>query len=546
MGRDIKTVGVIGLGTMGAGIVEVFAKAGRHVVAVDGSPELAERGRGFVSKSLDRAVAKGKLEQAARDEVLGRIEFGSDLAALADADLVVEAVPERMEIKKDIFTRLDGIVRDDAVLASNTSSLSVTQIASYTAHPDRVIGMHFFNPAPVLKLVEVVTTLFTGDELVETVRGLAEDLGKKPVVVRDRAGFVANALLITYLARAIRTYETGHVSREDLDDAGRIGIGLPMGPLTLCDLIGLDVVKEVCDVLYAGTHDPAAAAPPLLEQMVIAGRLGRKTGQGFYTYGDSGADAAPAAEDGTRAEAVAVVGDGDLAAALAQQLQGAGVAVTAITEQGQDDSALADAPVVMLVSPHGEADCGHEQPCDCQNESTEAWFGEVVNNLGDRAIVVPTDDESGWIIAEQLSDGAVVVPARVHVPTKAGQVAEVARGLDTDPQAVQTVAATLRAAGFRTIVARDRAGLVVDALLYPHLNAACQMLDSGYATARDIDTALTAGCGYPKGPFAMIDEIGADEVAAGLARMHGETGEPALSPSPLLIEHAVTGRPFLD
>ena len=290
MSREINVVGVIGLGTMGAGIVEVFAKGGKRVIAVENTPELAERGRGFVAKSLDKAVSRGKLEQSARDEIVGRITFTHQMTDLADADLVVEAIPERMEFKRDVFGKLDEIVGEQAILASNTSSLSLTEIATHTKHPQRVVGMHFFNPAPVLALVEVITTILTDDDVVDAIRDLATELGKKPVVVGDRAGFVANALLIPYLARAIRTYETGHVTREDLDAAGRLGIGLPMGPLTLSDLIGLDVVKEVCDVLYAATKEPSVAAPALLQQMVAAGRLGRKTGRGFYAYDGSEAE----------------------------------------------------------------------------------------------------------------------------------------------------------------------------------------------------------------------------------------------------------------
>lgn len=542
MGRDISAVGVIGLGTMGAGIVEVFAKAGHRVIAVDGTPELAERGAKFVTRSLDRAVSKGKLEQAARDGALARITFTDDLTRLADVDLVVEAVPERMEIKKQIFTALDGIVREDSVLASNTSSLSLTQIASLTKHPGRVIGMHFFNPAPVLKLVEVITTLFTGDELVGRIRDLAARLGKKPVVVRDRAGFVANALLVSYLARAIRTFETGHVRREDLDAAGTVGIGLPMGPLTLCDLIGLDVIKEVCDVLYDATHDPMSAPPALLTQMVTAGRLGRKSGRGFYSYEGEPEPQAPTAPAEAAASA-AVVGAGPFAADLAERMRAGGVDVATLDDPTGDVTVLSDRQVVLVLGAGGEQQDESEDP-EAGEVAARAWEA-VANAIGTEAIVVPLDDESAWAVGEHLDDGAELISARIHRPTKTGQLAEVARGLASDPRKVQTVAATLRAAGLTTLVSRDRAGLVVDALLFPHLNAACQMLDSGYATVADIDTAMTAGCGYPKGPFAMIDEIGADEVTGGLARMHGETGEPALAPSPLLVEHALAGVPFL-
>ncbi|AKU17504.1 3-hydroxybutyryl-CoA dehydrogenase [Luteipulveratus mongoliensis] len=564
--REISTVGVIGLGTMGAGIVEVFAKAGLTVIGVDGTPELAERGRGFLEASTGRAVKKGRLSEEDQAAVLGRVTWTDQLSDLKDADLVIEAVPERLEIKHDIFGKLDGIVREDAILASNTSSLSLTEIAAATQHPQRVIGMHFFNPAPVLALVEVITTLLTDDEVTESVRSLAEKLGKKPVVVGDRAGFVANALLITYLARAIRVYETGHVSREDLDNAGRVGIGLPMGPLTLSDLIGLDVVKEVCDVLYAATHEPSAAPPALLQQMVMAGRLGRKTGSGFYTYEKAGSgtvtDAPPAAEHAAVAsKTVGVVGTGGLATELAAKLTESGAQVTAVDDPSADLSGLAGLPLVVLVGgPEADCeDCGGgncmiaegADPADattcecCHGAAPAAWFGAVAETLDSRTVVVPTDEASTWALSGYLDPEVQVVPVRLHVPTRSGQLLEVARPLDTPDVAVRGVQATFDAAGFVTLVARDRAGLVVDALLYPHLNDAVRMLDSGYASAVDIDTAMTAGCGYPKGPFALIDAIGADEVAAGLAQMQDETGEPALTPAPLLVEHAAIDRPFL-
>ncbi len=533
MTREIKSVGVIGLGTMGAGIVEVFVRAGIAVVAVDGSPELAERGRGFLTGSLDRQVAKGRLEQAQRDEIVARATFTAALADLKDVDLVIEAVPERMEIKTSIFGQLDDIVRPDCVLATNTSSLSITAIAAATKHPERVIGMHFFNPAPILALVEVITTLLVDETLVEAVRDLALKLGKKPVVVRDRAGFVANALLITYLARAIRTYETGHVSREDLDDAGRMGIGFPMGPLTLSDLIGLDVVKEVCDVLYAATKDPAAAPPALLEQMVAAGRLGRKTGHGFYRYEKPGSGAvvdAPAEQDfGAGAQRLALLGEGPYADAIAQTLPGA-------TRYGSgDEPNLTDADMVVVAL--GE-------PSDAAEAAGASWITPLMRELDGSSVVVTTDPYSRYAASVDLDDAVEIVEIEVHGATKAGQVVEVVRALHSDDAAVAKVHATLRAAGLRTLSARDRAGRIVDALLLPHLNDAVKMLDSGYATVADIDTAMTAGCGYPQGPFAYIDQIGVEETLAGIGALYEETPEPGLAPSPLLLDHVASDRSF--
>ncbi|RNI20881.1 3-hydroxybutyryl-CoA dehydrogenase [Flexivirga caeni] len=556
MVSHINKVAVIGLGTMGAGIVEVFAKAGHEVYAVDGSTELAERGKGFVTKSLDRAVAKGKLAEADRDATLARITFTAELADLADADLVVEAVPERMEIKHLIFTALDDIVRPDAVLASNTSSLLLTEIAAGTAHPERVVGMHFFNPAPVLALVEVIETVLADPQVVTAVRELALNLGKRPVVVGDRAGFVANALLIPYLARAIALYQTGKVSREDLDNAARVGIGLPMGPLTLSDLVGLDVVREVCEVMYDATKRPSDASPALLKQLVLAGRLGRKTGRGFYDYA---ADAGAGAADGTgeMTAAAAVVGQGELAGQLADLLAKAGVSVTSIDDPAADVTALAGSPLVILAGgPDAGCDaCGGgecataDDDADatdcacCGDDAASTWFAQVAAVLDERSVVLTTDEESEFALTGTLSAQVTVLPLRVHLPTKGGQVAEFGIPLGAASQQLAMVRATLAGAGFVPVAGPARPGVVVDALLFQHLNDAVAMVDSGYATPQDIDTAMTAGCGYPAGLFAILDELGASAVADGL--LEQAAIDPSIVPSPLLLEHAATGEPFL-
>lgn len=533
MTSEIKSVGVIGLGTMGAGIVEVFLKAGIPVVAVDGSTELAERGKGFLVASLDRQVKRGRLDEAGRDALVGQATFTDQLDDLHDVDLVIEAVPERLEIKTSIFTKLDLIVRDDCVLATNTSSLSVTQIAAATRHPERVIGMHFFNPAPVLALVEVITTLFTDDALVETIRSLAIELGKKPVVVGDRAGFVANALLITYLARAIRIYETGHVSREDLDDAARVGIGFPMGPLTLSDLIGLDVVKEVCDVMYEATKEPSSAPPALLQQMVAAGRLGRKTGRGFYDY-DSEAEAPADRDAATFATKVAVFTDTDEGHALAATLSEAGIATT-LFDSPQEGS-LADTELVLWAIAADDAD-DFDDDADVERRTQEnAWRGELLATLAPSVPVAFLDPNAYAEIGNELADGAPVVALRLHAATKAGRFAEIVRDPEGSDTAEELVAATLAHAGIRSARVRARAGLLVDALLLQHLNDAANMVESGYASVDDIDTAMTAGCGYPQGPFAYIAQLGPEYVAGGLAELYDETRQPAVWPSPWFDE----------
>lgn len=277
-------VGVVGAGLMGAGIAEVCARAGKDVVLIDADPAAAERGRGRLEASLERAAKRGKVADVA--EVLGRITVGSDLDALADRDLVIEAIIEDEAAKTALFARLDGIVTDpDAVLASNTSSIPIMKLAVATKRPAQVLGIHFFNPVPVLSLVELVPSLLTAPTTTERARAfVADDLGKHPIDCQDRAGFVVNALLIPFILSAIRMLESGFATAEDIDQGLVQGAAHPQGPLALADLIGLDTTKAVAESLYEEFKEPLYAPPPLLARMVDAGLLGRKTGRGFYDY----------------------------------------------------------------------------------------------------------------------------------------------------------------------------------------------------------------------------------------------------------------------
>ncbi|MFD0786757.1 3-hydroxyacyl-CoA dehydrogenase family protein, partial [Micromonospora azadirachtae] len=285
MAREFTSVGVVGLGTMGAGIVEVLARNGIDVVAVEISAAALERGQATLTRSTDRAVAKGKLDPADRDALLGRVTFAVGLDALHAVDLVIEAVPEHLDLKQRIFAELDRVCKPDAILATNTSSLSVTEISVATSRPNQVIGIHFFNPAPVMKLVEVIRTVVTSADVVADVEALCARLGKVDVTINDRAGFIANALLFGYLNHAVALFESNYASREDIDAAMKLGCGLPMGPLALMDLIGVDTAYEILDTMYRrGGRDRRHAPVPLIKQMVTAGLLGRKSGRGFYTY----------------------------------------------------------------------------------------------------------------------------------------------------------------------------------------------------------------------------------------------------------------------
>ena len=283
---SIQRVGVVGAGQMGSGIAEVAAKAGADVIVYEPSEELLDGGRKRLTGSLERAASKGKLSESDRDAALARLTFTTDLTDMADRQLVIEAVVEDETVKAKIFGELDRIITDpDAVLASNTSSIPIMKIAAATQNPSRVLGLHFFNPVPVLPLVELVNTLVTSDGALARVEQFAgEVLGKKVVRCGDRSGFVVNALLVPYLLSAIRMVESGVATIEDVDTAIVAGLSHPMGPLRLSDLIGLDTMKLIADSMYEELKDAHYAPPPLLLRMVEAGMLGKKSGQGFYTY----------------------------------------------------------------------------------------------------------------------------------------------------------------------------------------------------------------------------------------------------------------------
>jgi 3-hydroxybutyryl-CoA dehydrogenase len=282
----IERVGIVGGGQMGSGIAEVVARSGSSVIVHEIDAAAAEGSRGRVEKSLARAVERGKLDEPTRDEILVRIAFSTDLSEQADRQLVVEAVTEDENLKAAIFSQLDEIVEDqDAILASNTSSLPITRLASQTSRPEHVVGLHFFNPVPVMALVELVTTVMTSEDVASRARAYVEGLGKTVIGAKDRAGFVVNMLLVPYMLNAIRMYEAGHASKEDIDAGMRLGANHPMGPLELSDFIGLDTMKLVGDVLFEEYKEPFYASPPLLTRLVEAGKLGRKTGSGFYDYG---------------------------------------------------------------------------------------------------------------------------------------------------------------------------------------------------------------------------------------------------------------------
>jgi 3-hydroxybutyryl-CoA dehydrogenase len=280
----IERVGVVGCGLMGSGIAEVAAKANFDVVVREVSDALIEAGRDRIRRSLDRAVEREKLTEADRDAAWTRLRFSTELSDLSDRHLVIEAIVEDGQAKNELFAALDELCGPETILASNTSSLTITDMAAATGRPDRVVGLHFFSPVPVMKLVEVVRTIVTSDEAFNSAYAFAERLGKQPIVAQDNSGFVVNLLLVPYLLDAIRQLERGIASVEDIDRAMTLGLGHPLGPLALCDFVGIDTVYRISEIMFDEYRESRYAPPPLLKRIVAMGRFGKKTGQGFYDW----------------------------------------------------------------------------------------------------------------------------------------------------------------------------------------------------------------------------------------------------------------------
>jgi 3-hydroxybutyryl-CoA dehydrogenase len=493
---EIREVAVVGLGTMGAGIAEVFAGAGLRVVAIEVDPDAMQRGLSALDASLGRAVRRGRLTEREQDQIRGLVRPAAGFSEAAGADLAVEVVPERMEIKRQVFAELDRVCGPQAILATNTSSLSVTAIAAGTRNPGRVIGLHFFNPAPVMRLVEVVSTVLTDDGLAAAAAGLAGRLGKTPVQVADRAGFVANALLLPYLNHAVRLLETGYASREDIDLAATAGIGLPMGPLALLDLIGLDTALSIMETLRGEFGGSRYAPAPLLRRLADAGRTGRKAGRGIYQYG---------AEE--------------------QKPENIGNGLAAPT------------PSTVTLIGSGDA---------TEAELASAVAAEGINvtrnpaHPSDLVVIATTPDQ--WVLPTALGTGRAGQAVGMHVA--GGRLAEVVSTRLTSAESRDLATALAVRLGLQAVRSPDRPGFLVGALLFPHLADAVRMVQDGYASPADVDAAMTLGCGYPQGPFQLLDKTGAQGVLDALQAMYAGYGDAAFAPPPLLAEHATAALGF--
>ncbi|WPW22355.1 3-hydroxyacyl-CoA dehydrogenase family protein [Streptomyces sp. HNS054] len=585
----LRTVAVVGLGTMGTGIAEVLAAAGRDVIGIDVSEAQAAKCVAALEASTARCVGRGRLTEQQRAELLARVTTGTDLSAAADADLVIEVAPESYEIKQQIFRELDGVVRPETVLATGTNALSVTRLAADSAHPERVLGMHFFNPAPAMKLVEVVSSVLTAPAAVTAVTNLALDLGKEPVAVGDRPGFVADGLLFGYLNQAAAMYEARYASREDIDAAMRLGCGLPMGPLALLDLIGVDTARTVLDAMYAASRDRLHAPAPILKQLSEAGLTGRKAGRGFYTYEAPGSgtvveDALTPREDGPSAEgrpvrSVGVAGSGTMASGIAEVFAKAGFEVV-LAARSEEKAQAAKARVGKSLSRSvGKGRITAEAAASTLDliraTGTYDDFADVdlaveavAEDLEVKRQLFTTLDKvckPGAVLATTTSSLPVVACARatsrpqdvigMHFfnPAPAMKLVEVVRTVLTADDVHATVREVCAKIRKHAVDCGDRAGFIVNALLFPYLNNAVKMVQEHYATLDDIDAAMKLGGGYPMGPFELLDVVGLDVSLAIEKVLHREFRDPGLAPAPLL-EHLVaagclgrkTGRGFRE
>ena len=567
---EIAKVGVVGCGTMGSGICEISARAGFDVVFSEVSEDAVKAGRERISRSVERAVERKKLEQADATAVLDRISSTTSLAGLAECDIVIEAIPEHLDLKKSLFAELDGVLGADAIIATNTSSLPVIDMAVATERPSRVIGFHFFNPAQVMKFVELVHTVATDEGVIETAKAFAEKLDKTPVPCRDRAGFIANVLLFPYLNSAVRTLEQGFASREDIDAAMQFGCGHPMGPLELLDLIGLDSAYEICEALWRQFRDDQDAPAPLLKQYVVAGYLGRKTGRGFYRYerpeSSKITDAIPdeAGVASSDIETVGVVGTGLMASGIAEVVAKSGGEVIL---RGRSESSIKKSKSAVKKSLDKAVAKGKmEQPaadevldrvtttlefsdlaeCDLVVEAIAedleiktGVFKELDESVKPDAILATTTSSLPVVeLASVTNRPDKVLGLHFFNPAPIMKLVEVVRTVATSSELEKRSISWIRSIGKRPVRCSDRAGFIVNFLLFPYLNDAVRMHEQGYSTPADIDTAMKLGCGHPMGPFELMDIVGLDVTYAILNSLHEEFRERRYAPAPLL-EHMV-------
>ncbi|MGA0209775.1 MAG: 3-hydroxyacyl-CoA dehydrogenase family protein, partial [Candidatus Nanopelagicales bacterium] len=557
------------------GIAEVIARHGFSVRAIDVDDAALDGARLRIEASTGRAVTKEKMTAEDRQDLLQRIIFTTNIQECIATDLVIEAVPEDLKLKREILGQLDGLVSEQVIWCTNTSSLSVTQISTAVRQPSRVVGLHFFNPAPGQDFVELVRTVVTDDAVVAQVRDFAERIGKTAVICEDKAGFIANSLLFGYLNHAASMYEQKYATREDIDSAMRLGCGLPMGPLALLDLIGLDTAYQILDTMYREGRDRLHAPSPILKHLVTAGLKGRKTGRGFYTYAAPGSpevvpDTSSSEHSSSdtvarKVTSVGVVGSGTMATGIIEVFAKAGFEVVFIARSAEKIEAVQSAIARSLekalqrgkITPEDAEATRNRITGSMQLEklaSVDLVVEAIAEALDIKTALFENLDEickPGAVLATTTSSLPVVDLAAVtsrpgdvvglHFfnPAPVMKLVEIVDTVATSPEVIATAIEVVAAIGKVGVRCGDRAGFIVNALLFPYLNDAIKMAEGNYATTEDIDTAMKLGCGYPMGPFELLDVVGLDVSLAIQQTLYREFREPGFAPAPWL-EHLVT------
>lgn len=575
----ITRVGVVGLGTMGSGILEVVARSGYQVIGVDLGAKGVDYARNRINESMERGLSRGKLTQEDVDAITHRISLSQSINELSGCDLVIEAVTEELETKRSLLSQLDSLLADDSILASNTSALSVTDLSVSTSRPSRVIGMHFFNPATVQRFVEIVQTVTTDQLVIDESESFVRSLGKNPVVVSDRAGFIANALLFGYLNQAVTMFEQKYASREDIDTAMKLGCGYPMGPLALLDLIGLDTSLQILDTMYRESRDRLHAPAALLKHLVAAGRLGRKSGQGFYRYEspnspvvvpDIDSGQSDSHETDSTISKVAVVGSGTMATGIASVFAAAGLDVVVVTrsaeksqrvrgslekswnrlaEKGKISGSEAASRVQRVSMVESVEDLAHDTAIGLvieaiaeDLEAKKALFHQLDVALNP-SIIFATTTSSLPVIDISMATSRPDKFLGIHFfnPAPLMGLVEIVSTVLTNESIVQECTALIRSVDKTPVTCSDRAGFIVNALLFPYLNDAIAMASSNYASLDDIDAAMKLGCAYPLGPFELLDVVGLDVSLAIINTLYREFREPGFAPAPQLEQLVKAG-----
>jgi 3-hydroxybutyryl-CoA dehydrogenase len=575
VGRQFGKVGVVGVGVRGAGIVEVLARSGLEVVGIEQDDVSCERATVHLRQSLDGAVEAGELTAEEHAATLERVSLRGALSEVADCDLVIEAVPEQLARKLEIFSQLDEVLGADAVLATNTSTLSVTELAATTRRAGRVVGLRWYSAVPGATLVEITRTVLANPAVITEVAGFVEGLGRSTVVVGDRPGHIVDSLLFPYLNNAVGMLEANYATREDIDAAMRFGCGYPIGPLALLDLIGLDAAYETLDTLHARTGDHLHAPAPMLKQLVTAGMLGRKSGRGFYSYtapgsseiADVGAQSGPPVEIARPVTRIGVIGTGTMASGIVEVCAKSGyevvfrarsddkVAAVRKKIEGSLDKAVQrgklaeDARTEALSHISGSTELADLANCDLVIEA-------VVEEIGvKRELFAELDRvcKPGAVLATTTSSLPVIECAMATTrpedvvgmhwfnPAPAMKLVEVVPTALTSDDVTATVRAVSLSCRKHPVTCGDRAGFIVNALLFPFLNDAVRLFADSYASMDEIDLALKTSCKHPMGPFELIDVVGMDVTLAIQETLFGAFREPGLAPAPVLEHLAAAG-----